>query len=588
MVQVLTSMDENATLLSIDGVGAYDSISRRAMFRGLADMVDVEKIIPFVRQFYDSPSTFLWEDDTGDVRRVRQGEGGEQGDPLMPLLFILDDIYVVCSPDRIGQSCLLLEEQLRVKTGISIHQGKTKLWNAAGCKPAMADMLTVAAKRRSPEAVVWKAQLRMKTAEQLRLLERITAVENVQAGWLLLSFCAATRSNYWLRTVCPELTAEFAAEHDRNVWRCLAEILRVGDVERSSIASSSLPLSLGCWSRWCCENSGCRPLGKLGGLSGDGAGEASSSGRGHHQRNARKNVRLSVRSPGLRSTSPRRWSAVANMGSIGRDQQQVWKEREPFEARGWQKHATVSVQSHHREHVVCHSSLQQTERWSDHRVVRCRQCLSRQCRQTGFEAEQFRVLLLRRLRLPLPLSVRSCRFFRLPDALGFWAGEGSRWRVLGARVSTNVMLRDLDISPPQNSDGRRLEVVAEGLTLFGGCQLALDATLVSPLHGDGTHRRGADITDGAALGEARKDKVRTYPELCRGNGRALLVVIAGEVGGRWSDETKSFLWCLASAKAAAVTGTGSVVQTVDLHARLFCSQRVREFAGWSERVTRSW
>ena len=55
------------------------------MFRGLADMVDGEKIIPFVRQFYDSPSTFLWEDDTGDVRRVRQGEGGEQGDPLMPV-----------------------------------------------------------------------------------------------------------------------------------------------------------------------------------------------------------------------------------------------------------------------------------------------------------------------------------------------------------------------------------------------------------------------------------------------------------------------------------------------------------------------
>ena len=76
----------------------------------------------------------------------------------------------------------------------------------------------------------------------------------------------------------------------------------------------------------------------------------------------------------------------------------------------------------------------------------------------------------------------------------------------GARVSTNVMLRDLDISPPQNSDGRRSEVLAEGLTLFGGCQLALDATLVSPLHGDGSHRRGAAITDGAALGEAKKTK----------------------------------------------------------------------------------
>ena len=40
IVQALTSMGENAFLLSIDEVGAYDSISRRAMFRGLSDMVD--------------------------------------------------------------------------------------------------------------------------------------------------------------------------------------------------------------------------------------------------------------------------------------------------------------------------------------------------------------------------------------------------------------------------------------------------------------------------------------------------------------------------------------------------------------------
>ena len=84
----------------------------------------------------------------------------------------------------------------------------------------------------------------------------------------------------------------------------------------------------------------------------------------------------------------------------------------------------------------------------------------------------------------------------------------------GAPVSTNVMLRDLDISLPQNSNGRRLEVVAEGLTLLGGCQFALDATLVFPLHGDGTHRRGADIIDGAALGE---DISRVVPRKWQGS-----------------------------------------------------------------------
>ena len=32
---------------------------------------------------------FLWEDDLWQAHRVTQGEGGEQGDPLMPMLFSL-------------------------------------------------------------------------------------------------------------------------------------------------------------------------------------------------------------------------------------------------------------------------------------------------------------------------------------------------------------------------------------------------------------------------------------------------------------------------------------------------------------------
>ena len=32
-------------------------------------------------------SEYLWEDSSGTVHTIPQGEGGEQGDPLMPLLF---------------------------------------------------------------------------------------------------------------------------------------------------------------------------------------------------------------------------------------------------------------------------------------------------------------------------------------------------------------------------------------------------------------------------------------------------------------------------------------------------------------------
>ena len=71
-------------------------------------------------------------------------------------------------------------------------------------------------------------------------------------------------------------------------------------------------------------------------------------------------------------------------------------------------------------------------------------------------------------------------------------------------------------------------------------QLALDTTMVSPLHRDGTAKRGTSFRGGAVLQEAR----RTYPELNGARGRARLVVLAAEVGGRWSDETAQFLRAL--------------------------------------------
>ena len=141
----------------------------------------------------------------------------------------------------------------------------------------------------------------------------------------------------------------------------------------------------------------------------------------------------------------------------------------------------------------------------------------------------FRVLLLRRLRMPLPLTARACRCGRLLDVLGHHRAACSRVGELGkrgfaaeiadaqicreggARVSTNVMLRDLDMSPPHNSDGRSLDVVAEGLCLFSGCQLALDATVVSTLHGYGTHRRKADVEGWSGAEGGKKKQIGHIP-----------------------------------------------------------------------------
>ena len=52
-------------------------------------------------------------------------------------------------------------------------------------------------------------------------------------------------------------------------------------------------------------------------------------------------------------------------------------------------------------------------------------------------------------------------------------------REAGGRVATNVLIRDLDLGEFNAFDNRRVEVIADGLTLWQGAQLAIDTTLVS-------------------------------------------------------------------------------------------------------------
>ena len=143
------------------------------------------------------------------------------------------------------------------------------------------------------------------------------------------------------------------------------------------------------------------------------------------------------------------------------------------------------------------------------------------CRHSTFDPLVFRVLLRRRLRLPLPLSSRSCKCGRLLDPLGHHRAGCSEAGVLekrgyplekaaeqvcrdaGARVSSNVYVRDMDLAEHNVLDNRRLEVVADGLSLWNGSQLPIDTTLVSPLHRDGRARRKAATHNGASCPSVR-------------------------------------------------------------------------------------
>ena len=47
------------------------------------------EILLFVSSLNEKPSSNLWENGLGEMCDLQQGEGGEQGDSLMPMLFSL-------------------------------------------------------------------------------------------------------------------------------------------------------------------------------------------------------------------------------------------------------------------------------------------------------------------------------------------------------------------------------------------------------------------------------------------------------------------------------------------------------------------
>ena len=131
-----------------------------------------------------------------------------------------------------------------------------------------------------------------------------------------------------------------------------------------------------------------------------------------------------------------------------------------------------------------------------------------------------------------------------------------------------------------NLDGRRVEVVADGLTLWHGAQLAIDTTLVSPLRRDGSPRPRAADHGGAALDDARRRKERTDPELSGDGGRARLVVLAAEVGGRWSQSGAGFTLRVQQAfirRWSALLACSAVrAFSASLLDRMWCDARVSE------------
>ena len=118
------------------------------------------------------------------------GEGGEQGDPLMPMLFalgqhsalvailersqegellfaFLDDLCIKSSPNRAVDCSHILCQELWRHCRMSLNNGKILLWNRGGLFPQGCEVLEDAARRDDPEAVVWKGNPELPLSQDL-------------------------------------------------------------------------------------------------------------------------------------------------------------------------------------------------------------------------------------------------------------------------------------------------------------------------------------------------------------------------------------------------------------------------------------
>ncbi len=629
-LRTLTELDPELTVISIDGVGAFDTISRQAMLDALRQVPTASEILPFVMMFHGQPSEYMWTDDRGATRTVIQAEGGEQGDALMPCLYALgqhealqaahaqlrpgeylfaylDDVYMVCRPERAREVYDIVRTSIANHAYVQVNQGKTKMFNRAGVRPPRCDDLF-----HSDRDPVWvgdqglpterqglmvlgsplgtaayvRASLADKFAEHDQLLQALGHMEDLQAAWLILSMCAAARPNYLLRAVPPELTEAFSNQHDNAMASSLLRLLGFDEAgEDVDLARSlaQLPLRLGGlglrsaartapaahWASW----ADCLPMIQarhpglaerlVGALDDEAGGQSASAISARACLTALQAEGFDLH-PGWRELRAGARPPPPPNRDLGEADWSEW-------SHGWQFHAAAARERHARDVSL----------WP--RLSRPQRAMLRS--QTGplcgaalaavptapeytIAPELFRVILLRRLRLPLPLSGRRCACRRFLDPqgdhraacptvgiLGQRAAPQERMaarvcREAGARVQTNVLVRDLNLDEVRARSERRLEVVANGLSLYNGSQVAIDTTMVSPLGRDGRPRGRADRTDGLAIATAIRRKRATYPEFSSSR-RCRLVVFACEVGGRWCPEAIKFIRALAAARASS-------------------------------------
>ena len=105
-------------------------------------------------------------------------------------------------------------------------------------------------------------------------------------------------------------------------------------------------------------------------------------------------------------------------------------------------------------------------------------------------------------------------------------------------------MRDLNVAPSRQDD-RRIEVIANGLPRWGGVQVAVDTTLVSPLTAAGEPRREGKAYCRGCFAPCSSGEGAHLPRTLR----CRLVVLGIETGGWWCPEAATFFRLLARCRA---------------------------------------
>ena len=286
LLRSITDLDPRATVTQIDGIGAFDHIRRAAMLGAVRDLPTGHCLIPYLLLAYGRQSVYLWEDEEGNVHEVQQGEGGEQGDALMPALFslglagalreaqarlqegelviaYLDDLYIITAPERARDAYNLVAGIVAERCGIQPNMGKTVCWNRGNIEPPLMRDLGPHVWRgggapdrqgiRVLGAPLGTAAFARKFGEErardtAAFSDTLLNAPQTQHAWLLLYYCLVPRANHLLRQTPPSMASVAAQAHDRVTGDTLARLLGYAGVHQmptDAVAQARLPARLG-------------------------------------------------------------------------------------------------------------------------------------------------------------------------------------------------------------------------------------------------------------------------------------------------------------------------------------------------------